>query len=145
MTPIEELDAVLQMVYKQKDYIKKGSLQYFFGPEKGVNQISPTNFDQILLKLIKEGYIHEIFPSDNPQYSITFEGRLLLEKGGYVALYKSLDAETNYKISERKRIELNENISRKSAKLLNILTGLLAIGTFALLAWDMYKYIHPRP
>ena len=109
-------------------------------------KIETQELIEILYKLEKDHHIHAELPtgetskkaglpSDVEIYFSTFQGRLFALRGGYLEEYKSLDA--------RKRREVYlENQSLKNGNRLNWLTGVLSVGTFALVFWDMWKYFH---
>lgn len=80
-----------------------------------------------LEKLIDDGYLKR-YP--NMSYYLTFQGRLLLETGGYIQKEKS-------KVSLSERVEKNETWIRRATIWAAIFGGILVV-------WEIIKFILDR-
>ena len=149
MTPIEELDLVLKIFAEWKmdtTKLPNEARATFSGVQKAIeniygisilDKISTGDVGRIMLKLEKDGYIMKGVPINgiDPYWVVTFDGKLFYHEGGYRAMYAKLKQDRDDE--EWDAIEAYNNARR-----LNWLTGALAVGTFALVFWDVWKYFH---
>ena len=119
--------------YNQIDFIffflkERSLLSADFSKEYIWNHIDKTKeveinrqvFEEILQRLIDDGYIKEILNSGTqPTYHLTFNGRIF---EGYSNTNKSLN-------EERKWIKKLQVLTLENSKKLNTLTWIIAIGT----------------
>lgn len=144
LSPAEQLDFVLKFIGQKDDH--SGQSRYFY---KAFNTIYGHISDSkvgiemseammILDKLIKDGYIRENLINaigdvkPKPRYHITFEGRLLIESGGYCQK-AILDASENMRLTA---LEISQHeLGRK----LNVLTGWIAGATILLALIELTK------
>jgi hypothetical protein len=141
LTPIQKLDEVLRYLSNAKPDATDGdifsSLQATFPALKEQNDLG-SDIHRILDKLKKDGYIDSHIPNRNlnptMKYFITFEGLLFLnEQGGYKR--KAEKDELDFK-----NREIEVRIRRRNEKWMTLGTILVAIATFGLLFWELYKY-----
>lgn len=149
-TPIEKLDAVLNFLNTDHEYQHK-----VIGVQQGLSIKSdvPT-IHKVLDKLVKDGYAEMInMPIDPPinlgngffkssefLYTITFEGQVFIQKGGY----HQQEADS---ILHRASHETHERLRRRNEKLLSrgtiwlaILTGALVL-TEILVHWNELRHL----
>ncbi len=130
--PFQELDDVLiilatstsQQSFGLPELSERDNL-----PKYSLNSIKP-----IVQKLIKDGYIQQ----EGDAYSITFEGKLFVQKGGYTQQAKNDSAES---------IRLDKiDIAQKNFRYIqNGLLILVAVGTLAAGAYyviEIGKHFH---
>jgi hypothetical protein len=143
LTPIEKLDFVLKYFVEmdKPPFKRSGEIKDALGYE-----LSKEMFE-IFHKLEKEGYITtDTLPMNGLNtvvYGSTFDGKLFYLSGGYAA--KSLNDEndailTQLEIVRQRTLDGN---SERNQRRLNQLTLWLAVGSFALLAWQFFLYIYP--
>lgn len=130
--PNEKLNFVLDYIKQQREY---NDLYREIDEHANIRgQFYPGEIDLIMDKLRADGYVDFIAgnhlgttqrASDGLQMRRSFEGTVFISKGGYVK-----EAELNATV---------ERIRNNRERMLSVGTVLLAIGTFLLVAWEMYK------
>lgn len=142
-TSTETLDYILKVLYERQDvFCTIPILKLVLIHDK--TKIEDRLLKSILLKLVKDGYADnnenlviktkvggiETHSSDEPQYLITFEGRIFHESGGYAkASSSSLEA---------------YNKAVKLEKQVRLLTWVTAIGAGGLLLLEIIKFVIAR-
>lgn len=146
LSPIQQLDLVLDLFANKLE----GGCYSKFDIQKFLWEISEVNIELIALlpilnRLIKDGNIElkeEKGPGIEPYfietittvYSITFDGEVFNQEGGYEEQVKRKDAK--FKLDESRIIQAEKNAER-----LNTFTLYLAFGTGALAAIEIFKLI----
>ena len=111
LTPVQKLDAVLEVLSKEYPQIWEYSepeifvtvMHDFF--EMDDRGAYGSEFKAIYKKLLKDGYIQNLRETA-PYYSITFEGYYFLKyEGGYVGQLKRINAE-NIRLEKVERSQL---------------------------------------
>lgn len=98
---------------------------------------------EILLKLLKDGYIATTSTTGHGQYYSNFDGRLFIQNGGYTA--KALKDANDALLAQTeidRRLTLDVLLAKNSTRL-NVLTWWLVIGAFAVVAWQVFLYFYP--
>jgi DNA-binding PadR family transcriptional regulator len=141
---IAKLDAVLNCLYNHRTekHIKFKDLAEFL-----LKDNTPVDFGeimQILTKLEKDSYIEfddravgeqDELTKFNRVYRVTFEGRYLIESGGYVEERQSLDSRKRWE--DRLLVQGEKNGER-----LNTLTLILCIGTICLALVELVEFLY---
>ena len=145
LSPIQKLDYVLEFLARNEyakggitdgkliDEISKVHPQFKQGNDYGSDMI------RLLEKLVKdENVIHDdVGYSDRPKvYRITFEGKLLIQHGGYISDYNNKIAKEKAISDQNQRMEKNEERLVEWTKRLAYMTIAAAL---IIVAWEMYK------
>jgi hypothetical protein len=135
LSPNQFLDAVLTVVAENcaNTYqITLNTIELHFKRRNGIS-IPLSYLRLIVYKLEKDGYVRQF---DNG-CSVTFEGIVFLENGGYIQ--KSIDE------SEVKKeiISRNQRMERNEARLVRW-TRNLTIGTAAIVLWEIIRFCIER-
>ncbi|CAN5508229.1 hypothetical protein BH09BAC6_BH09BAC6_26070 [soil metagenome] len=144
--PLFQLDVVLAFLYQRIGLIfPSEQVTKAVSDEIKVNE---SDVILILQKLKKDKYIDEYTinkPNDNRVipatvigYSINFNGKLFLKRGGYNLQAINNDAENN-------RLKNLENDQRASRNQMNFLTAVIAAGTLVAAIYygiEIYKELH---
>ena len=138
LSPEQKLDVVLQkLVNLSETHI----VRYMEVVVNVTAQGYEKEIFEILLKLLKDGYITSTSHSGYGEYYSNFDGRLFIDSGGYTA--KALrDAEVleKQRIDAARLIQLESQNSINSGRL-NGLTRWLAWGTIGLAVIELIKFI----
>lgn len=129
MTAYQQIDEILKILYENSNGIFEDDIL-----NESIKRKSHDNknaFDQMLKKLIKDGYLTDNPSKDNPNksfYFISFEGRLFFESGGYKQKIID-DASENTRLD---KIEMSQKVNRRW------MTGLTLILAVASLLAGLY-------
>jgi len=133
LSPEEKLNVILQKVVNMSE---AEQLTYaFIANLVGASDYTKEVFE-ILLKLLKDGYVTSPQGGGHGYYYSNFDGRLFIDNGGYVKAKEIL--ETNLKVSSR--ILIQEQTYR-----LRLLWATWSAGIAAalLLLWNVFLWINP--
>ena len=98
---------------------------------------------KIVEKLMEDKYIisrGRIYQEGEEVYSITFNGALFIDSGGYATKFSNERAERLKNEAEVERIKNVDREILKNGVTLNKLTCVLGIGTIGLLLFEIYKF-----
>jgi hypothetical protein len=114
------------------------------------NNITGFDFDEIrriVRKLIDVGYLRDF---GNATYTVTFDGNIFIENGGYTA--KAL-RDANESLSEQRETDRRRTLDAllaANSTTLNVLTKRLVIATWVagilgvlILLWQIFQYLFP--
>jgi hypothetical protein len=137
LSPLERLDLVLKSIAQHSNPDIDMQMLYSRITQNNFNSAFVDGWigvDKAVKKLLKDGFISEAIRDAThidekgekteykiAWYSITFEGEVFLEQGGYIS-------------RSRKETIL--------ADLQSVQTWAIAVGTLGLLIWEIWKYTH---
>jgi hypothetical protein len=139
LTPTDKLDEVLRCLAQDRG---NASLLDIVGLVKRITsqEYAADKMLQIIRKLVRDGYVDfekvSIVPPffSEQRYAISFDGEFfILEEGGYRQQQKN-------EIEDRRKIELENSKNQLNQTLLVIGAIGAAVGTVALVIWEIYKY-----
>jgi hypothetical protein len=135
---VEQLDAMLEILYDKFDpmplhgipnALKAKKIPHFKRNPQIAKDDSEWHIKRIVRKLVKDGYVDEPEEGDNG-YSITFEGVVFKEEGGYRHAQKV--SQTNHKRKKAEIILLNTA---------SVFAGFGATGLFLIETLRHYSWI----
>ena len=148
LSPIDQLDYVLNFLATSdlaKEPLTTIKILVEFRDKHDL-EFQAGDLNRILDKLVDERYIHKKTVDDIPyylkdsqppsfsdMYSITFDGKLFNQIGGYKEKYRKDNLEAA-------NIRSDLALRKRNDRLLAIGTVGVAIGALALVAWEIYKY-----
>jgi hypothetical protein len=128
LKPTQELDEIL-LLFEDQNRLNKNTIQHLLG-KKDIS-ISDVRLEQMLHKLIKDNHLR-IENNESADlgeyYTLTFDGELLLESGGY----------ENALLNQQNDLERE----RRNEKYLRWIAIWATGGTLTFLIWDFVKYGH---
>jgi hypothetical protein len=93
LSSLQKLDKILEILKKNKEH--RVRMKEIIHSNK---EITYDNFDMIINKLMKDGYVDRPYDFSNPLsdtfYSLTFEGLVFHDKGGYIEQERQLKIST---------------------------------------------------
>ncbi|NNU34649.1 hypothetical protein HK413_12250 [Mucilaginibacter sp. S1162] len=140
LSPEQKLNIVLQKVVNasRDDILHSVNLTPLVGADGYEKEIF-----EILLKLLKDGYVTSTNYSGHGNYVSNFDGRLFIDNGGYVAkALKDANDALLVQLEIDRRRTLDVLLATNSTRL-NVLTWWLVIGAFAVVAWQIFLYFYP--
>jgi hypothetical protein len=148
VTPMDKLDTILYILSLSPQKNIGGIQQYLRDNYNGCD-LRVEELRKIAKRLAKDEYI-EYSLGAGDMCTITFDGELFLQMGGYnsKALADAADAEEQrLEIARLKYVDVSSDLNQKT---LNTLTGRLVRATWfafgaaiALLAWQIYSTYNP--
>ncbi|HEY5327152.1 MAG TPA: hypothetical protein VIJ27_09130 [Mucilaginibacter sp.] len=146
LTPIQKLDYVLYYIKNLKHEQVSDATIIAFSINSRVQEIVPeVEALMIIKKLIKDGYVNDSDTNEHgiKQLSVSFEGSVFIERGGYSdqALRDANDTEKQKReIVRLRNLDIHSEENQKS---LNRLTLWLALGSGALALIELAKILMP--
>lgn len=133
LSPEQKLDIVLQAVVNMSE---NDNLNYMFIVEMVKADGYGKEIFEILLKLMKDGYITSPHGGGHGIYFSNFDGRLFIDNGGYTE-------ERNRRIAHEIIASQNEKRIIRNEKLLVIGTWFAGFAAAFLLLWSMWIWFYP--
>jgi|SRR5471030_1337930 len=127
LSPLQKLDKILGILIISKE--KRASMVQILLDAN--DEITYNDFDIVTTKLIKDGYIERPYGFSNPEshtiYSLTFEGLIFYQKGGYI-----------YYSKNEKRKNIKDTIYIWAVAIGTSLAGIY--GLFEILKWVAHHF-----
>ena len=134
LSPEQKLDVVLQMLVNISE---EHTVRY----KEVVVTVNAQGYDkeifEILLKLLKDGYITSTSDTGHGQYYSNFDGRLFIDKGGYQEQQR-LDKI----IADQNALTLSQ--SQTNARLVVFWTSVASVVGALLLLWQVFSWYFPH-
>lgn len=150
MNPFKQIDFVFFILKERSELSADFSKEYIWDHIKQTPEIeiNRQKYEEILQRLLNDGYIKEtIKPETQPTYHLTFGGRLF---PGYEKEEETLN-QNQHKLEALEKANSDfQNSSTMSAKKLNLLPLILAIGTLIAALYYVFEilnhwfYIYPE-
>jgi hypothetical protein len=133
LPPEQKLDIVLQKIVNMSE--TDNSFYAFIANYVGASEYTKEIFE-ILLKLLKDGYVTSTNNSGHGSYVSNFDGRLFIDNGGYTEEKNRRIADENISVQNEKRIIRNERLLIQG-------TWFAGFAALFLLLWQVFLWINP--
>jgi SOS-response transcriptional repressor LexA len=146
ITPVQKLDVILYISSVSEQKNLQGFQSYL--KDNASLELSTSYIQKILERLQKDGYV-KLNPSS--AWTITFDGEVFKDAGGYNARFLAEAAEAEQQQLEIDRLKSVDASNDQNQKMLNKLTNRLTWGTWfafgaalALLIWTIVQHFLER-
>lgn len=133
LSPEKKLDVVLQKVVNMSE--TDNSYYAFIANYVGANEY-PKEIFEILLKLLKDGYVTCTTTNGAGNYFSNFDGRMFIDNCGYTEEKKRRIANETIASQNEKRIIRNERLLIQG-------TWFAGLAALLLLVWQVFVWVNP--
>jgi len=135
-TPIQKLDFLLTF-FKSRPILQSSDISTHFA-SNSIHIDGQSEISRLIRKLLADKYIDT---GSTGIYTISVDGYLFEEHGGYASQLKKVENEAILLQREADRTRDVDQSLKDNSKRLNVLTFWLAIGTGALAIMEIVKFI----